>query len=312
MTEAEHEHRKGLLAGLGAYVSWGVFPLYFALLRPAGAWEILSHRILWTAALCALLLVLTRDLRWVVDLARTPARLASVALAGAVIAVNWGVYTLAVLTGHVTEAALGYFLNPLVTVALGVVLLGERLRRLQWVAVAIGAVAAVYLTVSTGSPPWISFALALSFATYSLLKKRLGVTLSPLQSLAGESILLAPVAAVVLARLAAHGQTTWTGHGADHTLLLVSTGVVTAVPLMLFATAATRIPLSTIGLLQFVGPVLQLLCAFAMGESIPPARWLGFALVWVALVLLSIDMVRHVSRGRRDRPDDGPPVAEPV
>ncbi|WP_122262821.1 EamA family transporter RarD [Ornithinimicrobium cerasi] len=303
MTEAARR-QQGTVYGFLAYLLWGAFPLYFHLLRPAGPWEILAHRIVWTLLLCGLLLLLLRDVRWLGRLVRRPRRLGGVALAGALIATNWGIYTWAVLSGHVTEAALGYFLNPLVTVALGVVILGERLRRLQWTAVVIGTVAAVYLTFDYGAPPWVSLALAFSFATYSLLKNRLGVSLTPLQSLTGESLVILPVAVVILLWLDRTGGTTFGGHGALHTALLVSTGVATAVPLILFAAAASRVPLSTIGLLQFLTPFLQLLTGvLLLGEVVPATRWVGFAMVWVALVVLSVDMVRQVRRSRRIRRD---------
>lgn len=315
MNEADARRRQqGTASGFIAYLLWGVFPLYFATLKPAGPWEILAHRVIWTLLLCAAVLVITRDLRWLVELARAPRRLAGVALAGALIAVNWGVYTYAVLSGHVTEAALGYFLNPLVTVALGVVILRERLRRLQWAAVAIGAAAAVYLTLSYGSPPLISLTLAFSFALYGLLKNRLGVSLSPFHSLTGETLVILPVAVGILVWLDRTGQTTWGGHGGVHTALLMSTGVATAVPLLLFAAAASRVPLSTIGLLQFVAPFLQLFSGLLLGETISATRWVGFALVWVALVLLSADMLGEVRRGRRARrprppaPGSSPPA----
>lgn len=297
----EQRRQQGTLYGFLAYLIWGVFPLYFAVLRPAGPWEIVAHRIIWTLLLCAIVLVVLRDLRWLLDLARRPRRLAGVAGAGVLIATNWGIYTYAVLSGHVTEAALGYFLNPLVTVALGVIVLRERLRRLQWVAVGIGTVAAVYLTVDYGRPPWISLALAFSFASYSLLKNRLGISLSALRSLAGESLVILPVAVVILVWLAGRDQTTFLGHGTGHTLLLVSTGVATAVPLLLFAAAASRVPLSTVGLLQFLTPFLQLLIGvLVMGEHVPASRWVGFALVWVALAVLTVDMLGAVHRTRRD------------
>ncbi|RIK13008.1 MAG: EamA family transporter RarD [Acidobacteria bacterium] len=300
----EERARQGTVYGFLAYLLWGAFPLYFAALRPAGPWEIVAHRIIWTLVLCGLVLVVRRDLRWLLELARTPRRLAGVAVAGVLIALNWGIYTYAVLSGHVTEAALGYFLNPLVTVALGVIILHERLRRTQWVAVGIGAAAAAYLTVDYGRPPYISLALAFSFASYSLLKNRLGVTLSALRSLAGESLTILPVAVLILLWLGQRGETTFLGHGTAHTLLLLSTGVATAVPLLLFAAAASRVPLSTIGLLQFLTPVLQLLTAVVLlGESVPTTRWVGFALVWVALLVLTVDMVGHVRRSRRGRQD---------
>jgi len=293
-------HQEGTVYGFLAYLLWGVFPLYFNLLRPAGPWEVLAHRILWTLVLCGALLLLTRDLRWMVRLARHPRRLVGVVLAGLLIATNWGIYVWAVMSGHVTEAALGYFLNPLVTVALGVVILREQLRRLQWVAVGIGTLAAVYLSIDYGSPPWISLALAFSFATYSLLKNRLGVSLSALQSLTGESLAILPVALAILVWLGRTEASTFGGHGTGHTLLMMSTGVATAVPLILFALAASRVPLSTIGLLQFLTPFLQLLTGvLLLGEHVPLSRWAGFALVWLALVVLSVDMVRQLHRSRR-------------
>ena len=296
----EQRRQQGTLYGFLAYLIWGAFPLYFATLRPAGPWEIVAHRIVWTLLLCAIVLVVTRDVRWLLDLARRPRRLAGVAGAGLLIATNWGIYTYAVLTGHVTEAALGYFLNPLVTVALGVIVLREQLRRLQWLAVGIGAVAAVYLTVDYGRPPWISLALALTFASYSLLKNRLGISLSALRSLAGESLVILPVAVGILVWLAGRGETTFLGEGTPHTLLMISTGVATAVPLLLFAAAASRVPLSTVGLLQFLTPVLQLLIGVVlMGERVPASRWVGFVLVWVALVVLTVDMLGAAHRTRR-------------
>lgn len=296
----EERARQGTVYGFLAYLLWGAFPLYFAALRPAGPWEIVAHRIIWTLVLCGLVLVVRRDLRWLLELARTPRRLAGVAVAGVLIALNWGIYTYAVLSGHVTEAALGYFLNPLVTVALGVVVLRERLRPGQWVAVGIGLVAAAYLTVDYGEPPWISLALAFSFATYGLLKKRVGDSLSAWQSLTGETLTLLPVALVLLVLLQLSGDLTFATEGPVHALLLASCGVVTAVPLLLFAGAARRVPLVTVGLLQFITPVLQLLCGvLLLGESMAASRWVGFALVWVALAVLSVDSLRAAGRARR-------------
>ncbi|MDO5739598.1 MAG: EamA family transporter RarD [Ornithinimicrobium sp.] len=303
MTKASR-HQEGTIYGFLAYLIWGAFPLYFNALHPAGPWEILAHRIVWTLVLCGGILLITRDLKWLVTLVRHPKRLAGVTLAGVLIATNWGVYIWAVISGHVTEAALGYFLNPLVTVALGVVILGEKLRRMQWVAVVIGTVAAIYLTFDYGTPPWISLILAFSFGTYSLLKNRLGISLSALQSLAGESLMILPVGIGILVWLSVHEETTFVGYGTGHMLLLLSTGVATAVPLLFFAAAASRIPLSTVGLLQFLTPILQLLTGvFLLGETVPLTRWAGFAMVWVALVILSLDMLGQVQRSRRIRRD---------
>ena len=292
--------RRGTAYGFLAYLLWGAFPLYFVALKPAGALEILAHRVVWSLLLCLLILLLTRRARWVVEMFRDRRQLGTLALAGLFIGINWTVYIVAVLSGRVAEAALGYFLNPLVTVALGVLILGERLRRAQWVAAFIGLAAAIYLTVDYGSPPWISLVLACSFACYGLLKKRLGTNLSALHSLTGETVVLAPFAVGLLVWLSATGQQTFTGHGTGHTLLLVSTGVATTVPLLLFAAAAKRVPLVTIGLLQFLTPVLQLLAGvLVLGEVLPASRWVGFGLVWVALIILSVDSVVSAGRSRR-------------
>lgn len=292
--------RRGTVYGLTAYGLWGVFPLFFALLRPAGPVEILAHRIAWSLVVCLLALALLRQLGWLVSLLRRPRQLVAVSAAGVIIACNWTLYTFAVLTGHVTEAALGYFLNPLVTVGLGVLVLRETLRPGQWVAVGTGLAAALYLTVDYGQPPWISLALAFSFASYGLLKKRVGDTLSAWQSLSGETLTLLPVALVILVWLQQTGGLTFATEGTAHALLLASCGVVTAVPLLLFAGAARRVPLVTVGLLQFITPVLQLLCGvLLLGESMPVSRWVGFALVWVALLILSVDSARAAGRARR-------------
>ena len=301
--------RAGVLYGLSAYLIWGAFPLYFPLLAPAGSVEVLLHRVLWSLALCALVLTAVTVVRgaragsagWrpVLALARAPRQVAWLAVAALVIAVNWGVYIYATTSAHVIEASLGYFINPLVTVALAVGMLGERLRRLQWAAVAVGVVAVVVLTLDYGRLPWIALLLAGSFATYGLAKKKLGVGLGALTSLTAETLLLAPVAAGVLVWLEATGRGTFTADAPWHPLLLVSTGVVTAVPLLLFAAAARRVPLTTTGLLQYLTPVLQLaLGVLVLGERMPASRWVGFALVWVALVLLTVDMLRATGAER--------------
>lgn len=279
-----------------------MFPLYFAALKPAGAWEILTHRILWTLLLCVAVLVLRRDLRWARQLWRRPRLGLGVTAAAVLIAANWVVYVAAVLGGRTTEAALGYFLNPIVTVALGVVVLRERLRTLQWVAVGIGAVAGLYLSVASGSVPWIALSLACSFGLYGLVKKKLGASLDAMHSLAAETAVLAPMAVVLLVVLTSRGSTTFTTEAGGHTALLVLSGAATAGPLLLFAAAARRVPLVTIGLLQFITPVLQLLCGvLLLGEHLSGTRWVGFGIVWIALAVLSIDSVRNFpGRARTD------------
>jgi chloramphenicol-sensitive protein RarD len=296
------ELRRGTLYGFLAYGIWGMFPLYFAALAPSGPFEVLAHRILWTLAVCVIVLLVRRDLRWVRPFAARRRLVAGTGVAGLLIATNWTVYVLAVLTGRTYEAALGYFLNPIVTVALGVVVLRERLRPGQWTAVGIGFVAAVYLTVAGGVVPWIPLALAFSFGLYGLTKKRVGATLPAMHSLAAETALLAPVAIVVLLALGARGDTTFTGHGGWHSTLLVLAGVVTAVPLLFFAAAARRIPLVTVGLIQFITPVLQLLVGVTvLGEQVSGRLWVGFGIVWVALAVLSWDSLRAARSNRSNR-----------
>lgn len=284
------ESRRGLVAGAIAYLAWGVFPLYFHAMLPASGVEVLAHRILWSAVLCIGVLVVQRDGAWIKPLVRRPRLLLGTFAAAVLIAINWLVYVVAVMGGHTAEASLGYFLNPVVTVGLGVVVLGERLTALQRIAVGIGAVAAVYLTVGGGTVPWIALTLATSFGLYGLTKKRIGTVLTAVQGLTVETVILAPAALGVVIWLAVTGSSTFAGHGPAHLALLVSSGLVTTVPLVLFAAAARRVPLVTIGLLQFVTPVIQLLCAVVvLGEPVAPHQWVGFGIVWLALTALVVD-----------------------
>lgn len=295
---------RGVLAAWLAYGIWGLFPLYFHALRPSGAVEILAHRIVWTFVLCVVVLLLRHEL---VALARRlRGRLTlGVGIAAYLIGINWFVYVYAVGTGRTSEAALGYFLNPIVTVALGVLVLGERLRVLQWIAVGVGALAALYLTIAGGGLPWISLVLALSFGGYGLTKKRLGASLPALHSLSAETVFLMPAALGLLWWLTAAGDSTFTVDAPWHPLLLVAAGAITAVPLLLFAEAARRIPLVTIGLIQFITPVLQLVVSVTvLGEHLEPARWVGFAIVWVALAFLTVDSVASARRRRRPADDE--------
>jgi chloramphenicol-sensitive protein RarD len=292
--------QRGTIYGAGAYAIWGVFPLYFHLLAPAGAWEILAHRILWTLLFCLVVLAVRRDVGWSRSVFGNPRMLGAVTVAGLLIAVNWTIYVAAVVGHHVTEASLGYFLNPIVTVAIGVVVLREKLRSLQWLAVAIGLAAGVYLTVDFGRPPWIALSLAFTFALYGLMKKRLGISLGAFQSLTSETAVLVPVAIAVLVWVSVRGENTFAVDSPTHPLLLASAGLATAAPLLLFAAAARRVPLVTIGLLQFVTPVLQLLCGvLLLGETMKASRWIGFGIVWVALLVLTFDSIRSVRTRRR-------------
>ncbi|WP_323185988.1 MULTISPECIES: EamA family transporter RarD [Streptomyces] len=292
------EQHIGLLNGFAAYGMWGLVPLFWPLLKPAGAVEILAHRMVWSLAFVAVALVVIRRWAWVGELLRQPRRLALITVAAAVITVNWGLYIWSVNSGHVVEASLGYFINPLVTIAMGVLLLKERLRPVQWTAVGVCLAAVLVLTVGYGRPPWISLTLAFSFATYGLVKKK--VNLSGVESLAAETAIQFLPALGYLLWLGAQGDSTFTGEGAGHATLLVATGVVTALPLVCFGAAAIRVPLSTLGLLQYLAPVFQfLLGIFYFHEAMPPERWAGFALVWLALTLLTWDALRTARRSAR-------------
>ena len=287
--DSRSELRRGAIFGSAAYLLWGFFPLYFHGLSPATPLEILAHRILWSLVFCLLVLAWQRDLSWVRPVLARPKLILGLAAAAFVVAINWGVYVAAVVSGHTRDAALGYFLNPLITVALGVVLLREPLRRLQWVAVAIGLVAAAYLTVAGRQVPVVALTLAVSFALYGLLKKRLGASLDALHGLTVETAVLLPVALLLLGPLSWLGGT-HEGIGSPGQFAgLVLTGPITAVPLLMFAAAARRVPLVTIGLLQFLTPVMQLVCSLLLGEVVSSAQWVGFVIVWVALAVLTAD-----------------------
>ncbi|MFF3202962.1 EamA family transporter RarD [Streptomyces sp. NPDC002962] len=303
---SKSEGRTGLLNGLAAYGMWGLVPLFWPLLKPAGATEILAHRMVWSLAFVAVALLVVRRWAWAGELLRQPRRLGLVVIAAAVITVNWGVYIWAVNSGHVVEASLGYFINPLVTIAMGVLILKERLRPVQWAAVGVGFAAVLVLTIGYGRPPWISLTLAFSFATYGLVKKK--VNLGGVESLAAETAVQFLPALGYLLWLSAHGGLTFATEGLGHAALLASTGLVTALPLVCFGAAAIRVPLSTLGLLQYLAPVFQfLLGVLYFGEAMPPERWAGFALVWLALVLLTGDALRTSRRAARAL---GPTITE--
>ncbi len=291
------ESQRGTLAGFGAYALWGVFPLVFRLVDDVAATEILLHRILWSLVVVLGILAVRGRLGELGGVVRTSGRVRILAVAAVLISVNWLTYIWAVNSGHVVDAALGYYVNPLITVALGVVVLGERLRRAQRVALGLGAAAVVVLTVANGQVPWIALVLSCSFAGYGFAKKRAGVAAVP--SLAVETAVLAPLAVVGVAVLAGTGELAFAHGPVGRDLLLASLGVVTAAPLLLFATAATRIPLSMLGLLQYVTPTMQLLCGVVLlGESLPPERLVGFVLVWAALTVLGTDAIGTERRAR--------------
>ncbi|MHA7261878.1 EamA family transporter RarD [Arthrobacter sp. TMN-37] len=303
---ARSENSLGIFYGIGAYGLWGLLPLYFLILHPAGAVEIVANRVLWSLIFCVLLLTVTRAWRTVIAAVRAPRIVGILAVAGALIALNWLTYTYGVTTGHAIEAALGYFINPIVSVLLGVVVLREKLRRLQWVAIGLGFVAVIVLAVGYGSVPWIALILAFSFGLYGFVKKRVGSRVDAVSSLSIETALLTPVAAAVMIWLAATGAATLTTEGPAHFWIMAASGVITAVPLIFFGAAARRLPLTTIGLLQYLAPILQFLLAlFVFGEEMPPERWVGFGLVWSGLVLLTVDMLWTVRRTARPRSATG-------
>jgi chloramphenicol-sensitive protein RarD len=287
-----------------AYLLWGVLPLYFLALAPTGAWELVAWRIVLSLAFCILLLAPTRAWRPFAAILRQPRLLAWTALAGGLIYVNWQIYVVATLSGHVVETSLGYFINPLVTVVLGVVVLRERLRATQWAALGVAAAAVVVIVVGYGAFPWIALGLAFSFGLYGLVKKRIGPAVDAVSGLTLESAWLMPVAVVQLAVVGATSGTTLFTAGPVHAVLLLLAGVATATPLLFFAAGSRRVPLTVMGMLQFVAPILQFaIGVWVQGEPMPPERWVGFGLVWVALVVLSVDSVWAARRGRRTAED---------
>ena len=291
---------RGVSSAVGAYALWGLFPAFWPLLAPAVPFEVLAHRIGWTAVLMIGVLTLVRG--WPELRALRRRGWAMVAAAGVLITVNWGLYIDAVFHGQVVEAALGYFMSPLVSVLLGVAVLRERMSRVQWIAVALGAGAVVVIAIENGRPPWTALALAASFGTYGLIKRT--VPLSATASVTAEGIVLGPfaVAAVVWFQVAGGG--TMVDHGAGHLLLLLAAGPVTAVPLLLYGVAARRVPLSTIGVLMYLNPILQFSWGvFVVHEAMPATRWIGFVLVWIALVLFTVDLVRTHRSAETTAPD---------
>lgn len=295
-----HRVRSGFLFGAGAYGIWGLFPAFFPLLKPAGAVEVLAHRIIWSFVL---MLVVVAAVGRFGDLKVIDRRIwLLLTAAAALISVNWVIYVYAVNNGHVVDAALGYFINPLVAIALGLVVFGEKLNRWQFAALAVAVVGVVVLTVSVGSAPMISLGLALSFGLYGAVKK--SVPTDPRVSVGVEAGLVAPFALVYVAVMQITGHGTVSGHGAGHFALMILSGVLTALPLLLFAAAAQRLAMVSLGLLFYVTPVMQLSWGVLVGqESMPPMRWLGFALIWVALALFTVDAVRRarVVRGSSSR-----------
>ena len=291
----------GFLAGLGAYVTWGFFPLYWPLLAPSEPVEVLAHRVLWSLVSVAALLVAVRKWAALRAVLRDGRTMGFVGVGAVVIGVNWILFIWGVNNGHVVEVSLGYFINPLVTILIGVLLLGERLRRVQWAALVVAFAAVVQLTIDYGDLPWLALALAGTFATYGLMKKKADV--GAVEGLAMETALLVPLAGGYLVFLAAAGTSTFGAHGWGHAVLLATTGLVTVIPLLLFGAAATRVPMATLGLLQYVTPTLQFLIGLLVfREEMTTARWIGFAMVWAALLLITTESLVHRRRAPTPQP----------
>lgn len=292
--------RSGFFFAVGAYGMWGFLPAYFIALQPAGPVEIVALRILFALVFCALLLTVTRSWSALAAIVRKPRTVLLMGLAGALIFVNWQTFLIGALTGHVVETALGYFINPVVTVLLGVLVLHERLRPLQWIAMAISFVAVIVLAFGYGQVPWIALILAFSFGLYGLIKNRVGDRVDAISGLTLETTWLIPVAVVQLIVVGATTGLVIGTAGPLNTVALIASGAITAIPLLFFAAAASRLPLTVLGFIQYIAPLLQFIYGVAfLHEPMPPERWFGFSLVWVALVVLSVDGVLANRRGRR-------------
>jgi len=284
------KNKLGLLFGISAYSLWGAFPLYWPLLEPANPLEIVSHRAVWTLVFCFMVLAATKALKSTLATLKQPKITARLFLTSILISINWLVYIWATNNEHVVEASLGYYINPLIIIGFGVILLKEKMRPLQWVAVAIASIGVLVLTIDYGRLPWIALVLAISWGSYGLIKKQLG--LGALEGLAIETLISAFFYLAYLVYIGNQG-TGQFGHSWGLTILLISAGAVTAIPLLLFNGSTNRLPFTTIGLLQYITPTLQ----FSVGvwvrhEEMPTARWIGFLIIWVALTTLALDLVK--------------------
>ncbi|WP_309067203.1 EamA family transporter RarD [Microbacterium sp.] len=289
----------GTLYALGAFVLWGILPLYFVALAPTGSWEVVAWRVVLSLVFCAILLTVTRGWGRMIAILRRPRLALLMGLAGVLIYGNWQVFVIAAQSDQVLEASLGYFINPITTVLLAVLVLHERLRVLQWVAIGVAAVAVIVIIVAYGAVPWYALMLTATFGVYGLVKKQVGGTVDATSGLALETLWLTPLAIVQLAIVGATTGITLGTAGPLHTILLLSAGAVTAVPLLLFAAGSSRVPLATMGMLQFAGPILQFIVGVAiLHEPMPASRWIGFGIVWIACILFTVDQVRHTRRSR--------------
>jgi chloramphenicol-sensitive protein RarD len=302
---SEKLSRSGLFFAFGAYGLWGLFPIYFSALEPAGPFEVVGYRILFSLVFCALLIVVMRNLKPFLALLKQRRIMLTLGLAAVLIYINWQVFIIAVLNNQIVESSLGYFINPILTVVLGVTVLKEKLRKLQWVAVGVSGIAVIVLTISYGTIPWIALILATSFGLYGLIKKRMGTSVDAISGLTIETMWMTPVAIIQLIIVSNLVGLTFFGYGIDHTILLASAGVITAVPLLLFSAGARRLPLTAIGLIQYSTPITSFLMGvFLFNEPMPESRWIGFIIIWIALVILTVDMLRHGNARRLARAAD--------
>lgn len=282
--------RDGFIFGITAYFIWGIVPIYWPHLQPASPLEILAHRVIWS--LLFLAIIGRKKFSQIRVILSNRRSLLLLTIASALISVNWGLFIWASVTKHLLDSSLGYFITPLLSVGLGVVFFKERLRKTQWVAIAIAASAVLYLSITVGNPPWLALSLAGSFGIYGYVKKLANVP--AIESLTIETLILSPIALSYLVWLEITHVGTFGHHGLSHTLWLTSSGIVTAVPLMLFSAAAIRIPLSTMGMLQYLGPTLQYLIGiFMFHEHMPQSRFIGFAITWVAIAILTTDALKN-------------------
>ncbi|MBS1697135.1 MAG: EamA family transporter RarD [Actinobacteria bacterium] len=311
MSTTRSAQTAGVASAIGAYLLWGVLPLYFLLLAPTGPWELVAWRVVLSFVFCLLLLAITRGWKPLFAIVRQPRLLALTALAGVLIYINWQVFVLATLNGEIVETSLGYFINPIGTMLLGVFVLKERLRPLQWVAIGVATIAVLVIVFAHGTFPWIALSLTASFGIYGLVKKQIGPSVDALSGLTLESFWLLPVAAVQLIAVGLTSGITMGANGALHASLLAFAGVATAVPLLLFAAGTRRIGLTVIGMIQFITPIMQFLVGvLIMHEEMPAARWIGFVIVWVAIAVFLVDLAlaaRRIRAGHAsaNEPDPG-------
>lgn len=289
--------RAGLINGFSAYLLWGVMPLLFAAAAPTGALELVSHRVIWSLGFCAILLVFTGGFLRTWQILRSPRLFGLLLLASVLIAINWTTFIYGVETNQLVEISLGYYLNPLISIGLGVIFLGEKLRPLQWTAVGFGLLAVIIVGIGLGRAPYLAFTVALSFGLYGLVKNKVGSRVGALEGMTVESLVLAVPSAIYLIVLGSLGLQTFSGFGGWHVFVIIITGPATAIPLILFSAAARRIPLSWVGMLQYLTPTIQFtLGVTVLGEMMSTTRWIGFFVIWIAVILLCTDMIRHSRR----------------